>query len=106
MLESDFHNAVDAMLEHIENALDQLDVDIDSDLANGILTLAFTDRTKVIVNRQTSNREIWVAARSGGFHFRHDGAAWRDTRSHEQLDALLSRVFSEQSGEVISITLP
>ena len=106
MLESSFHNTVDAALIAIENALDDCDADIDSELTNGILTLGFEDDSKVIVNRQTPNREIWVAAKSGGFHFRHDGAAWRDTRSGEQLESLLSRVISEQSGEVISITLP
>jgi CyaY protein len=103
--ESDFHERVDAMLTSIENALEAADADIDSEINSGILTLEFSDRSKVIINRQTPNREIWVAAKSGGFHFFFDGAAWRDTRSNESLESLLSRVISAQSGAVLSITL-
>ena len=103
--ESDFHERVDVLLEAIENALEQVDSDIDSEINAGILTLEFANRSKVIVNRQTSNREIWVAAKSGGFHFHFDGAVWRDTRTNESLESLLSRVISGQSGNVMSITL-
>jgi CyaY protein len=51
----------------------------------------------LIVNRHTAAREIWVAAKSGGFHFRHDGNAWRDTRDGSELYAALSRLVSAQS---------
>ena len=103
--ESSFHQRVDAVFADIEEALDDAGLDIDSDISGGILTLEFENRSKVIVNRQTFNREIWVAAKSGGYHFRFDGAAWRDTRSEEKLDSLLSRIISEQSGNVMSITI-
>ena len=103
--ESSFHQRVDAVFAGTEVALDDAGLDIDSDISGGILTLEFENRSKVIVNRQTFNREIWVAAKSGGFHFRFDGAAWRDTRSEEKLDSLLSRIISEQSGNVMSITI-
>ena len=103
--ESDFHERVDAMLTSIEYALESSDTDIDSEINSGILTLEFDNRSKMIINRQTPNRELWVAAKSGGFHFHFDGAVWRDTRSNESLESLLSRVISEQSGSVISITL-
>ena len=103
--ESAFHGLVDAVLARIESALDEGGVDIDSDISGGILTMEFENRSKSIINRQTFNREIWVAAKSGGFHFRFDGTAWCDTRSAEQLASLLSRAISEQSGNVMSITI-
>ena len=103
--ESAFHTRVDAVFAAIEAALDDGASDVDSEISGGILTLEFANGSKVILNRQTFNREIWVAAKSGGFHFRFDGAAWRDTRSNEQLESLLSRVMSEQSGNVMSITI-
>lgn len=105
MAESDFHERVDAVLEAIENEVEATDADIDSEINAGILTLEFVNRSKVIVNRQTPNRELWVAAKSGGFHFHFDGAVWRDTRTNESLEVLLARVISAQSGHVISITL-
>ncbi len=105
MTESEFHRRVDVVLAELEASFDDVDVDIDAALSAGILTLTFENHSRVIVNRQTPNREIWVAAKSGGFHFRFDGASWRDTRSDEQLDSLLSRVVSSQAESHITLTL-
>jgi CyaY protein len=101
MNESDFHRAVDAVLARIESAAEASD-DLDVDLEAGILTIECADASRIIVNRQTPNREIWVAARSGGFHFRFDGAAWRDTRSGEELFATLARVVASQGGATLA----
>ena len=103
--ESAFHARVDAVFAALEVALDSAESDIDSEITGGILTLEFGNRSKVIINRQTFNREIWVAAKSGGFHFRFDEAGWTDTRSGESLQALLARVIAEQGGTVMSITI-
>ena len=103
--ESEFHQRVDNVLRVIESALEAIESDIDTETNSGILTLEFANGSKVLINRQTPTRELWVAAKSGGFHFRFDGAAWRDTRTNESLETLLSRVISEQSGVVMSITL-
>ena len=97
MTESDFHSAVDAVLARIESAVEGHD-ELDSDLEAGILTVECPDRSRVIVNRQTPNREIWVAARSGGFHFAWREGEWRDTRSGDELFASLSRVIASQAG--------
>jgi CyaY protein len=101
MNESDFHRAVDAVLVRIEAAVETSDA-LDVDLESGILTITCPDESRIIVNRQTPNREIWIAARSGGFHFRFDGAAWRDTRSADELFASLARIVASQSGEQVA----
>jgi CyaY protein len=96
MTESEFHRAVDAVLERIESCVenhDELDVDVEA----GVLTITCPDDSRVIVNRQTPNREIWVAARSGGFHFTAREGAWRDTRSGDELFASLSRILESQA---------
>lgn len=106
--ESAFHARVDAVLARIEAVIDEANSDIDCDCNGGILTLTFANDSKVIVNRQTPNREIWVAAKSGGFHFKWHAVpqeAWRDTRSGETLALVLTRVISAQAEEVISVTL-
>ena len=95
MNESEFHLAVDAVLARIEAALEASD--LDADLESGILTITCPDASRIIVNRQTPNREIWVAARSGGFHFRHRDGAWHDTRSGEELFASLERIVELQA---------
>ena len=97
MTESEFHGAVDAILSRVEASLEGED-DLDVDLESGILTITCADDTKIIVNRQTPNREIWVAARSGGFHYAHRDGVWRDTRTSEELFASLARLIEAQSG--------
>jgi CyaY protein len=85
------------VLARIEAAAEDVP-ELDVDLEAGILTLTCADGSRIIVNRQTPNREIWVAARSGGFHFSSREGAWRDTRSGDELFASLARVIASQAG--------
>jgi CyaY protein len=98
MNESEFHRTVDEILARIERAAEATE-GIDSDLEAGILTLECPDGSRIIVNRQAPNREIWVAARSGGFHFALRDGAWRDTRSGAEFFAALSEIARAQAGE-------
>ena len=100
MNETDFHRAVDAVLSRIEAAVEESDT-LDVDLEAGILTITCRDGSRIIVNRQTPNREIWVAARSGGFHFVAREGQWRDTRSGDELFASLARIVASQGGEEV-----
>jgi CyaY protein len=88
----------------LDGAQDASDVDFDWSLIDGILEVQCEDGSKLIVNRHVPNREIWVAARAGGFHFRAEGGAWRDTRSGNELGATLGRLLREQAG--LAVTLP
>ena len=99
MDERQFEARASEALRAIERALDQSGVDLDVELKEGgVLELEFGNGSKIIVNRHGAAREIWVAARSGGFHFRWDGSAWRDTRDGTELFAALSKLVSAQSG--------
>ncbi len=93
----EFEAAADAAVELIEQAFERLELDFERK-EGGVLEVEFDDGSKIIVNRHSAAREIWVAARSGGFHFRRDGAAWRDTRSGEELLGALSELVSDQLG--------
>lgn len=104
MNESEFAALAGAMLARIEQRLEACDADLDFELAaGGVLEIEFADGSKIIVNRHAVAQEIWVAAKSGGFHFRHDGTDWRDTRDGEELLAKLSRLASAQAGEPVEL---
>jgi len=99
MDERQFEALAAQALNRIERALDESGIDADGELKEGgVLELEFDNGSKIIVNRHGAAREIWVAARSGGFHFRWDGSAWRDTRDGSELFAALSKLVSAQSG--------
>jgi CyaY protein len=99
MDERQFEALAGEALRSIERALEQSGVDADVELKEGgVLELEFGNGSKIIVNRHGAAQQIWVAARSGGFHFRWDGSAWRDTRDGAELFAALSKLVSAQSG--------
>jgi len=93
--------ALDAALAGDENAADD---GTDWSLIDGILEIECGDGSKLIVNRHIPNREIWVAARSGGFHFRADGGVWRDARSGGELGAQLAVLLRDQAGLAVELT--
>jgi CyaY protein len=106
--DSAFSAAADATLAAIgaalDAALDASDADADWSLNDGVLEIDCGDDGKVIVNRHVPNREIWVAARSGGFHFHADKGSWRDARSAQDLPATLTRLLHEQAGIAIDLS--
>jgi CyaY protein len=102
--ESAFTALTDRVLEIIGTALDASGSDLDWADNDGVLTIECSDGSRVIVNRHVPNRELWVAAKSGGFHFRAEGGAWRDTRSGEEIGAALERLLRAQAGN--SVRLP
>ena len=108
MNESDFDQLADDTIAAIEEAIDASGADIDYDTAGGILTLEFGDGSQIIVNKQAPLSQIWVAARSGGFHFDYDagGECWRLQGRDDELFDCLSRYCSEQSGEQITLEPP
>lgn len=104
MTESEFETLAGAALAALESAFEAgaPDADVQAKGA-GMLEIEFGDGSKMVINRHGAAREIWVAAKSGGFHFRHDGAAWRDTRDGTELFAAVSRLASQQGGEPVEL---
>jgi iron-sulfur cluster assembly protein CyaY len=104
MDEREFGQRIDEALERIEAALEATGVDADVELKEGgVLEIEFADGSRMVINRHAAARELWVAARAGGFHFRWDGAAWRDTREGTELFAALSKLVSAQSGRSVRL---
>ena len=102
MDENEFAGLAEAALERIEAALEESGVDADVERKEGgVIEIEYADGSRMVINRHAAAREIWVAARAGGFHFRWDGAAWRDTREATELFAALSRLVSAQSGQPV-----
>ena len=107
MTESEFNAAGDAVLAAIARALDASQAHCDCEFkGEGLIELEFEDAGKIVINRHTAAREIWVAARSGGFHFGLDGARWINTRDGTELYSTLSKLVSQQSGQAVILRGP
>ena len=105
MDESEFIRLAEQTLQEIDGRIEASGIDADCGFRGaGVLEIEFGDGSKIIVNSQAPAREIWVAAKSGGYHFRRDGERWADTRDGSELFAALSAYVSQQSGEAVNLT--
>ncbi len=100
MTEIEFNQAAGATLAHIEQALEAADLDFETP-ADGIIEIEFDDGSKIVVNRHGVARELWVAARSGGFHFRPQDGDWVDSRDGTPLFTRLSELIAAQGGGTV-----
>ncbi len=104
--DSEYRSLTDAVLAAIEANVDrwlQQDVvDIDSNRTGGLLELSFPDGSKIVINTQPPLHELWLAARSGGFHYRYEAGRWVDTRDGSEFLDALSRCASEQAGKALN----
>ena len=101
MNESEFLNISDAVFDRIETAMDAPELDVDVNRNGNVLEIEFDDGAKVIVNRHLPNQEIWLAARSGGFHYRRDEQGnWVSTRDGGEFYMQLSELVKAHTGVV------
>ena len=103
MTDLEYLDRAEAVLACVEASCDRInestDADIDNQRVGAMVTLTFEDGSQVIVNLQKPLQEVWLAARAGGFHYKHDGSLWRDTKSRGEFFADLARCASEQAGQ-------
>jgi len=98
----DFELSAGKALDSIRQAIDTSGLECDVEQkGDGVLDIVLSDDSHIIVNRHAAAKEIWVAAKSGGYHFSFDGRNWIDSRHGEELFASLSRHLSEQGGEQV-----
>jgi CyaY protein len=108
MTDTEYQDRAEALLRAIELACDRINDDTDADVDNqrvgGMITLTFANGSQIIINLQKPLHEVWMAARAGGFHYKHDGRVWMDTKGQGEFFAHLSRYASEQAGQALSFS--
>lgn len=100
MTESKFNELIDKTFTALELALDEVDEDLDYETSGGVLTVVFENSSRLVFSRQPPTRQLWLAARCGGFHFAFDEGAgdWRDTRTGQLFRPFVTEQMQEQGG--------
>lgn len=102
MHDTEYQDRAEALLRMVERTIDQInddtDADIDAQRVGAMVTLVFADKSQIIINLQKPLHEVWMAAKSGGYHYKWEGDAWREARGGGEFFADLSRDASVQSG--------
>jgi CyaY protein len=107
--DAEYHAKANAVLASVEARIDVLlqddVIDIDAQRTGGLLELTFPNRSKIVLNTQPPLQELWMAARSGGYHYKYADGVWRDREGREFFEAL-SGCASEQSGRSVVFEAP
>ncbi len=101
MTEGEFNRLADAALAHIEAVIDGSDGDAECNRSGNVLEIEFDNGQKIIINRHDANQEIWIAARSGGFHYAWRDGAWRSQRDGSELFDRLAGLCAEQGEQLV-----
>jgi CyaY protein len=106
MTDSEFLGLIDQILSQIEDAFEAAgqgsEVDVECSRSGSLLEIEFLDNhSKVIINSQMAIRELWVAAKSGGYHYQYDGQRWLNTRDQSELMAKLAEIALAQGQLVL-----
>ena len=108
MTDLEFLDRAELLLKAVELACDRINDsgmgDIDNQRVGGMVTLVFENRSQIVVNLQKPLHEVWLAARSGGYHFRWRDGLWEDSKGQGEFFAVLSRDASAQSGAALSFS--
>jgi len=108
MTDPEYMDRAEAVLAAIERTCDRIndttDADLDNQRVGGMITITFRNASQLVINLQPPLHEIWLAARTGGYHYRHDGAAWVDTKTGEEFFGTLSREATLQAGLQLAFT--
>jgi CyaY protein len=101
MTDSEFMDQAELLLKAVEASCDRINdenqADIDNQRSGGMVTLLFINRSQIVINLQKPLHEIWLAAKSGGYHYRFDGSKWMDTKGQGEFFESLSLYASEQA---------
>ena len=101
MTDTEFLDRAESLLKAVEAGCDRIndetEADIDSQRVGGMVTLVFSNKSQIVINLQKPLHEVWLAARSGGYHYKFSSNQWSDTKGQGEFFASLSRYASEQS---------
>lgn len=108
MTESEFLALAESTLDRIEACLDKLNdddvLDVECRRSGNVLEVEFlSNASKIIINSQAPLQEMWVAARSGGYHYKRVEDQWRNTRDDTELFASLSQFVKDQGGAPVNL---
>lgn len=102
MTDPEFMTHAEVLLQAVEASCDHINdeslADIDNQRVGSMVTLVFANRSQIVINLQKPLHEIWLAARSGGYHYKFESGQWMDTKGQGEFFVNLSRFASEQAG--------
>jgi|LNFM01.1.fsa_nt_gb CyaY protein len=108
MEEPRYLQLADKVLKRVMDAFDAVDPDVaEAFMAADVLTIAFANGIRCVLNTQRPVRQLWCAARASAWHFDYDEATDRwvsDKNKSDELFSVLAGIAKREAG--IDVTFP
>ncbi|CAL4324998.1 iron donor protein CyaY [Buchnera aphidicola] len=102
----DFYLQFEKILFKIEEYLNTFHGknDIDYEINNNIMTISFQKNNKIIINKQTALKQIWLATKKNGYHFNYENFNWICNRTKRNIWNILEESFYTQGKEKVNFS--
>lgn len=101
MNDTEFHQLVDIQFDTLEKLIDESGADIDYEVIGNVMNLEFDNRSQIVINRQEPMHEIWLASKTGGYHFQFKDEKWICSKTEKEFLQLVKEECEKQSDEEI-----
>ncbi|QCI24618.1 iron donor protein CyaY [Buchnera aphidicola (Muscaphis stroyani)] len=107
MTDKKYHKLVNNLFLEIEDNLNSYinEIDIDYEIQNNIMTIMFENKSVIIINKQESLKQIWLATSENGHHFCYDNNQWICNRSNKNFWEILKNACIIQSNQKLILKI-
>lgn len=105
MTTQEYLHLADACLARVTKWLEAFDPDeVDYSTTDGMVSIEFPDRVRFVLNRQSGNHQMWLAAGVRAFHYTWNAETetWADDRDGHDLYQRVTEVVSEKLGRSVA----
>ncbi|QCI16804.1 iron donor protein CyaY [Buchnera aphidicola (Aphis craccivora)] len=96
---NNFYKLVNELFLKIEDNLNlYIDkIDFDYEIQDYMITITFSNKSVIIINKQEFLQQIWLATKLNAYHFNYHVNKWVCNRSNKSFWEIFQKSFSMQS---------
>jgi len=100
---NNFYALVNDLFLKIEDNLNLYDneIDLDYEVQDYVITIIFSNKSVIIINKQEPLKQIWLATKTNGYHFNYIHNQWICNRSNKNFWDILENACSIQLNKIL-----
>lgn len=100
---NNFYILIDELFLKIEDNLNLYNdnIDIDYEIQDYVMTITFSNKSVIVINKQEPLQQIWLATTVNGYHFNYKEKKWICNRTNKDFWEILEHACSIQSNKNI-----
>ncbi|QCI17383.1 iron donor protein CyaY [Buchnera aphidicola (Aphis helianthi)] len=101
---NNYYKLIDELFFKIEDNLNLYinKIDFDYEIQNYVMTITFSNKSLIIINKQEFLQQVWLATKLNAYHFSYNIDKWICNRSNKNFWKIFQKSFSIQSNTNIT----